>query len=101
MCSVIFFVYNKPIGACERLTSHIKQGTVCLSPALFLSVKLSNMLPLSTAIVSFIISISIDLLMSVHLILQDKNAFADILKKISKIQKTNGHNYVVLREDKK
>ncbi|XP_044394537.1 transcription initiation factor IIF subunit alpha isoform X4 [Triticum aestivum] len=33
--------------------------------------------------------------------LQDKNAFAEILKKISKIQKTNGHNYVVLREDKK
>ncbi|GJN20369.1 hypothetical protein PR202_gb07739 [Eleusine coracana subsp. coracana] len=31
----------------------------------------------------------------------DKNAFAEILKKISKIQKTNGHNYVVLREDKK
>ncbi|KAM3408155.1 hypothetical protein ACQJBY_001407 [Aegilops geniculata] len=32
---------------------------------------------------------------------EDKNAFAEILKKISKIQKTNGHNYVVLREDKK
>lgn len=32
---------------------------------------------------------------------QDKNAFAEILKKISKIQKTNGHNYVVLRDDKK
>jgi len=32
---------------------------------------------------------------------EDKTAFAEILKKISKIQKTNGHNYVVLREDKK
>ncbi|CAN6311460.1 unnamed protein product [Urochloa humidicola] len=32
---------------------------------------------------------------------EDKNAFAEILKKISKIQKTNGHNYVVLRDDKK
>ncbi|XP_010928148.1 transcription initiation factor IIF subunit alpha [Elaeis guineensis] len=29
---------------------------------------------------------------------EDKSAFADILRRISKIQKTNGHNYVVLRE---
>ncbi|KAE7995293.1 hypothetical protein FH972_000110 [Carpinus fangiana] len=29
---------------------------------------------------------------------EDKKAFADILKKISKIQKTNGSNYVVLRD---
>ncbi|GMH15764.1 hypothetical protein Nepgr_017605 [Nepenthes gracilis] len=29
---------------------------------------------------------------------EDKNAFAEILKRISKIQKTNGLNYVVLRE---
>lgn len=29
---------------------------------------------------------------------EDKKAFADILRRISKIQKTNGHNYVVLRE---
>ncbi|EXB41552.1 Transcription initiation factor IIF subunit alpha [Morus notabilis] len=28
----------------------------------------------------------------------DKNAFAEILRRISKIQKTNGSNYVVLRE---
>ncbi|GMY36726.1 transcription initiation factor IIF subunit alpha isoform X2 [Fagus crenata] len=29
---------------------------------------------------------------------EDKKAFADILRKISKIQRTNGSNYVVLRE---
>ncbi|XP_076881566.1 transcription initiation factor IIF subunit alpha-like [Bidens hawaiensis] len=29
---------------------------------------------------------------------EDKNAFADILRRISKIQKTNGPNYVVLRD---
>ncbi|KAK3432159.1 hypothetical protein EUGRSUZ_E03951 [Eucalyptus grandis] len=29
---------------------------------------------------------------------EDKNAFADILRRISKIQKTNGSSYVVLRE---
>ncbi|GAB4830775.1 hypothetical protein Ancab_004808 [Ancistrocladus abbreviatus] len=29
---------------------------------------------------------------------EDKKAFAEILKRISKIQKTNGQNYVVLRE---
>ncbi|KAJ6819677.1 transcription initiation factor IIF subunit alpha [Iris pallida] len=29
---------------------------------------------------------------------EDKKAFADILRRISKIQKTNGHSYVVLRE---
>ncbi|PON91348.1 Transcription initiation factor [Trema orientale] len=29
---------------------------------------------------------------------EDKNAFADILRRISKIQKTNGSNYVVLRD---
>ncbi|ONK70150.1 uncharacterized protein A4U43_C05F30770 [Asparagus officinalis] len=29
---------------------------------------------------------------------EDKRAFADILRRISKIQKTNGHSYVVLRE---
>lgn len=34
------------------------------------------------------------------LMMQDKNAFAAILRKISKIQKSNGSksNYVVLRE---
>lgn len=33
------------------------------------------------------------------LLMQDRTAFADILKRISKIQKTNGpSNYVVLRE---
>jgi hypothetical protein len=31
-------------------------------------------------------------------IVQDKKAFADILRKISKIQRTNGSNYVVLRD---
>lgn len=31
---------------------------------------------------------------------EDKKAFADILRRISKIQKTNGHSYVVLREMK-
>lgn len=31
-------------------------------------------------------------------LLQDKKAFADILRRISKIQKANGHNYIVLRE---
>lgn len=30
--------------------------------------------------------------------MQDKKAFADILRRISKIQKTNGPNYVVLRD---
>lgn len=30
--------------------------------------------------------------------LQDKNAFADILKRISKIQKINGSSYVVLKD---
>ena len=34
----------------------------------------------------------------IYFSLQDKKAFADILRRISKIQKTNGHNYVVLRE---
>ncbi|GKV07086.1 hypothetical protein SLEP1_g18892 [Rubroshorea leprosula] len=29
---------------------------------------------------------------------EDKNAFAAILRRISKIQKTNGPNYVVLRD---
>ncbi|KAM0942991.1 putative transcription factor C2H2 family [Dioscorea sansibarensis] len=29
---------------------------------------------------------------------EDKSAFAEILRRISKIQKTNGHSYVVLRE---
>ncbi|GKC15793.1 transcription initiation factor IIF subunit alpha, partial [Tanacetum coccineum] len=29
---------------------------------------------------------------------EDKGAFADILRKISKIQKTNGPSYVVLRD---
>jgi hypothetical protein len=29
---------------------------------------------------------------------QDKKAFADILRRISKIQKTSGSNYVVLRD---
>lgn len=32
------------------------------------------------------------------LLLQDKDAFAAILRRISKIQKTNGANFVVLRE---
>ncbi|CAL9147300.1 unnamed protein product [Musa hybrid cultivar] len=29
---------------------------------------------------------------------EDKKAFADILRRISKIQKANGHNYIVLRD---
>lgn len=32
------------------------------------------------------------------IVVQDKTAFAEILKRISKIQKSNGSNYVVLRD---
>jgi len=31
-------------------------------------------------------------------LMQDKKAFADILRRISKIQKTSGSNFVVLRD---
>lgn len=46
---------------------------------------------------SFLCSSEIHIKKNVYIV-QDKKAFADILRKISKIQRTNGSNYVVLRD---